>query len=71
MEYRGIEYQVVLLDVERGGTRAGWRWSVRIDPYTSASGTEGTRSEAIEAALQAIDRALASKVTKTGLDPPP
>jgi hypothetical protein len=47
MEYRGIEYQVVLADVERDGARAGWRWSIRIDPYTSATGTEGTRPAAI------------------------
>jgi hypothetical protein len=69
MEHRGKEYHVERVvggtGKGRGGHQnenAGWKWSVRIDPYTSASGTEGNHAEAVEAALAAIDRALGPKV---------
>jgi hypothetical protein len=58
MEYRGIEYRVVEVVGERGG-HGGWKWSVRIDPYTSASGTEANRLAAVAAAEKKIDWALA------------
>jgi hypothetical protein len=58
MEHRGIEYQVVEVDRERGG-HGGWKWSVRLSPYTSASGTEANRVAAITAAERKIDLALA------------
>jgi hypothetical protein len=46
-----------------------WRWSVRIDPYTSAVGVEHSRTAAIAAAEKKIDRALASKIAKVNLVP--
>jgi hypothetical protein len=42
----------------RGSTRAGWRWWVKITPYVSASGTEVNEAGALNAAVDAIDRAL-------------
>jgi hypothetical protein len=47
----------------RGGGRGGWKWSIRMSEYTSASGTEETRLDAIQAAVQAIDRALGPKIS--------
>jgi hypothetical protein len=41
-----------------GNKRAGWRWSVKITPYVSASGTEANEADAMNAAVDAIDRAL-------------
>jgi hypothetical protein len=68
MKYRGIEYQVVQVVGERGGGRGCgrgardlWKWSIRIDPHTSASGTEANRLAAIAAAEKKIDGALAPK----------
>jgi hypothetical protein len=60
MEHRGIEYQVVELIDRRGGggARAGWRRVVKITPYSSATGTEADRRDAMNAAVNAIDRAL-------------
>jgi hypothetical protein len=60
MEHRGIEFQVVQLMDARGGggMRAGWRWWVKITPYVSASGTEANEADAMNAAVDAIDRAL-------------
>lgn len=69
MEHRGIEYQVVQMIGARGGGRTGWKWSVRIDPFTSASGTEANRPNAVDAAVKAIDRALSPKVAKVKLVP--
>jgi hypothetical protein len=71
MEYRGKEYQVEQVvggsGHGRGGHQnenAGWKWwSIRIDPYSSASGTEANRAEAVEAAVQAIDRVLGPKIS--------
>jgi hypothetical protein len=70
MEHRGKEYQVEQVvggsGHGRGGHQngnAGWKWSIRIDPYSSASGTEANRAEAVEAAVQAIDRALGPKIS--------
>jgi hypothetical protein len=62
MEYRGIEYQVMEMIGERGG-HGGWKWSVRIDPNTSASGTEGSRLAAIATVERKIDWALATKMS--------
>jgi hypothetical protein len=65
MEHRGKEYQVERVVGGTGNGRgghqnenAGWKWSIRMSPFSSASGTEDTRSDAIEAAERAIDRAL-------------
>jgi hypothetical protein len=59
MEYRGIEYSVVQILNERGAAgHGGWKWSVRFDPFTSASGTEHNRVAAIVAVEKKIDHWL-------------
>jgi hypothetical protein len=59
VEYRGIEYLVVQIINERGaGGNGGWKWSVRLDPFTSASGTEGNHLAATAAAEKKIDQWL-------------
>jgi hypothetical protein len=59
MEHRDVEYTVVQIINERGAAgNGGWKWSVRIDPYTSASGTEGNRVAAVAAAEKKIDQWL-------------
>jgi hypothetical protein len=67
MNHRGIEYEVAQVAV--GGARIDWKWSVRIDPYTSAIGTEQSRPAAIAAAEKKIDRALTPTIAKVNLVP--
>jgi hypothetical protein len=58
-EYRGIEYSVVQVINDRGAAgNGGWKWSVRFDSFTSASGTEGNRFAAVAAVEQKIDQWL-------------
>jgi hypothetical protein len=65
MEYCGIEYQVAEVIGEPGhGGHAGWKWSVRLSPYMSASGTEENRAAAITAAEKKIDLALPPKIAE-------
>jgi hypothetical protein len=68
MKHRGIEYQVVEI-IEGHGGHADWRWSVRVDAYTSAVGVEHSRTAAIAAAEKKIDRALEQKIAKVNLVP--
>ena len=63
MKYRDIEYTVV----QRIG-RQVWKWSVSFDTGVSVSGQAAIKSEAVEKAERAIDRALAPK--KLRLVPP-
>jgi hypothetical protein len=60
MNHRGIEYEVAQVAV--GGVRVDWKWSVRIDPYTSAIGGEQSRSAATAAAEKKIDRAVMGRL---------
>jgi hypothetical protein len=62
MEYRGINYTVV-----QGIERRVWKWSVSVDGIVLTGQTE-TRSEAVAAAENAIERALAPK--KAPFPPP-
>jgi hypothetical protein len=55
MEYRGGEYAVV-----QGIERGVWKWSASI-ANVEIVGQEPTRSEAVAAAENAIDRAIAPK----------
>ena len=62
MEYRNIEYAVV-----QGIERRVWKWSASVEGVV-ITGNEQTRSAAVAAAENAIDRALAQK--KVRLVPP-
>jgi len=65
MEYRSVEYQVVELSDGSGSKRSGgnlWKWSVRLSPHVSASGTEANRVVAIGAAEKKIDLALGRRL---------
>jgi hypothetical protein len=53
----GIEYQVVAVTAKYGA-HGGWKWSVRIDPYIAAAGTEASRDAAMATAEKKIDMAL-------------
>ena len=63
MKYRDTEYTVV-----QGIERQVWKWSVSFDTGVSVSGQAAIKSEAVEKAERAIDRALAPK--KLRLVPP-
>jgi hypothetical protein len=62
MEYRDIEYTVV-----QGIERRVWKWSASVEG-AKVMGNEQTRSAAVAAAKNAIDRAVAQK--KVRLVPP-
>jgi hypothetical protein len=55
MEYRDIEYTVV-----QGIERRVWKWSASVEGAI-VMGNEQTRSAAVAAAKNAIDRAVAQK----------
>ena len=62
MEYRGIQYTVV-----QGIERGVWKWRASVAGVV-ISGQAAIKSEAVNAAEKAIDRALALK--KVRLIPP-
>ena len=61
MKYRGIEYSVV-----QGLGRQVWKWSVSPGDNASLKGLAAIKSEAVEEAERAVDRARAD-VPRRGL----
>lgn len=55
MQYKGIEYQVVLT-----ANPTGWKWTVQLDATRTRSGTSYSMKSAVLEAQRRIDKELVS-----------